>query len=295
MPRPFTRRSFLRNCAAAAALAPFVSLAEGSSHKFCAFEKPLQFLSYDDMAALIGECGFDGIEATVRKGGHVLPERVEEDLAKMVEALKKHGLEMTILTSDINNVNQPQAQKVLTTAKKLGITRYRMLWYNYDLSKPVRPQLEAIRPQVRDLAAMNRELGVTALYQNHSGAKMVGAPLWDIYELVREHDPKEISIAFDIMHATAEGGLDWPIQFNLVQSHLGAVYCKDFTWVNRKTKGAPLGTGQIDHNFFSLVQKSKFNGPISLHVEYLAGVKDRKAMAEAFKRDFATLRSLLHA
>lgn len=247
------------------------------------------------MAALMAECGFDGIEATVRERGHVLPERVEDDLPKMVEALKKHGLEMTILTSDINNVNQPQAQKVLTTAKKLGITRYRMLWYNYDLSKPVRPQLEAIRPQVKDLAAMNRELGVTGLYQNHSGAKMVGAPLWDIYELIRDHDPKEISIAFDIMHATAEGGLDWPIQFNLIQSHLGAIYCKDFTWVNRKVKGAPLGTGQIDHNFFSLVQKSKFTGPISLHVEYLDRVKDRKALGEAFKRDFGTLRSLLHA
>jgi sugar phosphate isomerase/epimerase len=243
----------------------------------------------------MAECGFNGIEASVRKGGHVLPERVEEDLPKMVEALKKHGLEMTILTSDINNPNQPQAHKVLTTAKKLGISRYRMLWYNYDLSKPVRPQLEAIRPQIKDLVAMNRELGVQALYQNHSGAKMVGAPLWDIYDVIREHDPKHISIAFDIMHATAEGGMDWPIQFNLVQSHLGAVYCKDFTWENKKTHAAPLGTGQIDKTFFDLVKKSNFTGPISLHVEYLERNKDRKTQADAFKRDFTTLRNFLAA
>src|SRR5690348_10995550 len=124
MPTTISRRHFLRNCAAAAALAPLASMAKEPRWKFCAFEKPLQFLSYDDMAALMADCGFNGIEATVRKGGHVLPERVEEDLPKMVDALKKHGLEMTILTSDINNPNQPQAHKVLTTAKKLGITRY---------------------------------------------------------------------------------------------------------------------------------------------------------------------------
>ncbi|MGZ4971117.1 MAG: sugar phosphate isomerase/epimerase family protein [Limisphaerales bacterium] len=295
MPRTSSRRNFLRTCAATAALAPFISFAKESRYRFCAFEKPLQFLSYDEMAALMAECGFEGVEATVRKGGHVLPERVEEDLPKMVEALKKHGLEMTILTSDINNANQPQAQKVLTTAKKLGVTRYRMLWYQYDLSKPVRPQLEAIRPQVKDLVAMNRELGVTGLYQNHSGAKMIGAPLWDIYDVIREHDPKQISIAYDIMHATAEGGLDWPIQFNLIQSHLGAVFVKDFTWQNHKTKAAPLGTGQIEATFFTLLKKANFKGPISVHVEYLERVKDRATQAAAFKKDFGTLRNWLNA
>jgi sugar phosphate isomerase/epimerase len=289
-----TRRQFLKTCATAAALAPVAAFAKESPHRFCAFEKPLQFLSYDDMAELMAECGFNGIEATVRKGGHVLPERVEEDLPKMVDALKKRGLEMTILTSDINSPTE-QARKVLDTAKKLGITRYRMLWYKYDLAKPVRPQLEAIRPRVKDLVALNRELGVTALYQNHSGAQMVGAPLWDIYSVIREHDPKYISIAYDIMHATAEGGLDWPIQFNLVQSHLGAVYFKDFTWNNHKTKAAPLGTGQVDRGFASLLKRTNFTGPISLHVEYLEGVKDRKTQADAFKRDLATLRSWLNS
>ena len=196
------------------------------------------------MAALMAGCGVDGVEATVRKHGHVLPERVEDDLPKMVDALKRHGLEMTILTSDINNVNQPQAQKVLTTAKKLGITRYRMLVVSIRFDKPVRPQLEAIRPQVKDLVGDESGVGCDGALSKSFGRKMVGAPLWDIYEVIREHDPKDISIAFDIMHATVEGGLDWPIQFNLVQSHLGAVYVKDFTWENHKTKPRRLGRGK---------------------------------------------------
>ncbi|MGZ4962877.1 MAG: twin-arginine translocation signal domain-containing protein, partial [Limisphaerales bacterium] len=48
MPRTSSRRNFLRTCAATAVLAPFVSFAKESRYRFCAFEKPLQFLGYDE-------------------------------------------------------------------------------------------------------------------------------------------------------------------------------------------------------------------------------------------------------
>jgi hypothetical protein len=44
--------------------------------------------------------------------------------------------------------------------------------------------------------------------------------------LIKDYDPKDIALAFDIRHATTEGGLSWPIQFNLVKSHNGAAYFK---------------------------------------------------------------------
>src|SRR5262249_20768683 len=69
------------------------------AHTFCAFEKPLQFLGFDELADVMAAAGYNGIEAAVRDKGHVLPEHVEEDLPRMHEALKKRGLEMTILTS----------------------------------------------------------------------------------------------------------------------------------------------------------------------------------------------------
>lgn len=299
----FTRRQFLQAAAGVSSLAlasPLSLLAETRDkktlpNKFCAFEKPLQFLSYDETAELMADAGFDGIEAAVRKGGHVLPEKAEEDLPHMIDALRKRKLEMTILTSDINSVEQPHAEKVLRLAAKLGVKRYRMLWYQYDLQKPILPQLDAIAPQLKKLAALNRELGLTALYQNHAGAQMVGSPLWDIYSLLKEFDPKEIALAYDIRHATVEGGLNWPIQFNLVKSHIGAVYVKDFAWENGKAKNTPLGEGAVDKKFVSMLKEMNFTGPISLHVEYLERSRDKKVLAEAFKKDFATLRSWLSA
>lgn len=300
---PLNRRAFLKQSTlaalAAATLPAVTSLAAPPDGKklpwrFCAFEKPLLFLNYDDTADVFAELGFDGIEAAVRPGGHVLPERVEEDLPKFVEALKKRGLEITVLTSAISSAEQPHAEKTLRTAAKLGIKRYRMDWWRYDLKQPIPAQLDALRPRLKDLAALNRSLGVTGLYQNHAGANMVGAPLWDIYSLLREHDPKDVALAFDIRHATVEGGLSWEIEFNLVKSHIGVVYFKDFVWEGRKVKNVALGSGLVDPKFGEVLRNSGFAGQISLHVEYGSG-RDVKVFKDAFQKDFATLREWLSA
>lgn len=297
------RRDFVRQTAftalATAALPGVSSFAapltkEKLRWKFCAFEKPLLFLSYDATAELFAGLGFDGIEAAVRPGGHVLPERVEEDLPRFVAALKQRGLEVTILTSNIGRADQPHAEKTLRTAARLGIKRYRLDWWRYDLKRPILPQLEALRPQLKELAALNRSLGITGLYQNHAGASMVGAPLWDVYSLIRDCDPKEIALAFDIRHATVEGGLSWEIQFNLVKSHIGVAYFKDFVWEGRKVKNVPLGSGLVDPRFGVVLRNSGFSGPISLHVEYGSGT-DPKVFADAFRQDFAKVREWLGA
>jgi len=262
--------------------------------KFCAFEKPVMFLNYDDTAELFAELGFDGIEAAVRPGGHVLPERVEEDLPKFVEALKKHGLGITVLTSGIGRADQPNAEKVLRTAAKLGIKFYRTDWWSYDLKKPIWPQVEALRPVAKELAALNRAVGITGLYQNHAGYNRVGAGVWDIYEVIKDCDPKELGLAFDIRHATVEAGLSWPVQFQLVKSHIGVAYFKDFVWESGKVKSVPLGRGVVDKKYAGMLKASGFNGPISVHVEYGEG-KDKKVFAESFRKDFATLREWLSA
>ncbi|MBI3463640.1 MAG: TIM barrel protein [Planctomycetes bacterium] len=150
-------------------------------HEICAFIKFLQSLSHDQLADTISEMGFDGIEATVRAKGYVLPERVEDELPKLVDALKKRNLQITVMTTDVNRVDQPLTPKVLKTAAALGVKRYRMGAYRYDLDRPVEAQLAELKPMLADLAALNRELGLTGVYQNHSGATNVGAPVWDIY------------------------------------------------------------------------------------------------------------------
>ncbi len=222
----------------------------------------------------------------------MLPERVEDDLPKLVEALAKRGLAVTVMASDVNSVEQPHTAKVLQTAATLGIKRYRLKAYTYDLKQPVKQQLQQLRPTVQDLAALNQELGIGGLCQNHSGSRYVGATHWDFDRLLQGIPSSQMAIAFDIRHATVEGGLSWPVYFNLAQERLGAIYVKDFRWDGRKAYNVPLGAGKVDPRFAKLLLASDFSGPISVHVEYLLkkGVKENIA---ALAADLKTLQGWL--
>src|SRR5665811_2152902 len=63
-----------------------------SERKIHLFSKHLQWLDYSEMATTAKQIGFDGIDLTVRPKGHVLPENVDTDLPKAVEAIRKSGL-----------------------------------------------------------------------------------------------------------------------------------------------------------------------------------------------------------
>ncbi|MDZ7723632.1 MAG: hypothetical protein U5R06_12725 [candidate division KSB1 bacterium] len=51
------------------------------------------------MARTIAEIGFDGVDLTVRPGGHVLPENVTQDLPRAVKAIEKTGLKVPMMTT----------------------------------------------------------------------------------------------------------------------------------------------------------------------------------------------------
>jgi sugar phosphate isomerase/epimerase len=296
MQTSMSRREFLAGTSAGLLCAATQLCAEPpSSRRICAFEKPLQYLDEAELATTMAMNGFSGIEATVRAGGRILPKNVEDGLPRLHDALAKRGLEITIIATDINDAIDPHTEIVLRTAAKLGIRHYRMGWYQYDLSKPILPQLDVIAAKLPALVDLTHELGMTAMYHNHSGADRVGAPVWDIYGLIKGFDPRTIGIGFDIQHATIEGGLSWRVQFKLIQSHLAAAYVKDFVWEQGKPKEVPLGEGQVDHKYFSMLRETGFAGPICLHVEYLEGKKNQDAIENAFGKDLVTLRSLLAA
>jgi sugar phosphate isomerase/epimerase len=288
------RRKFLAGTSAGLLCAAAqLSAAPSSSPRICAFEKPLQFLDVGDLAVTMAMLGFGGVEVAVRAGGRVLPKNVEDDLPRVRDALAKRGVEITIIATDVNDAAEPHSELVLRAAAKLGIRRYRMAWYRYDTTKPILPQLDVIAAKLPALVDLTRELGMTAIYQNHSGPDIVGAPVWDIYRLIRQFDPRSIGFGFDIHHAAVEGGLSWPIQFKLIQSHLAAVYVKDFVWEKGKVKDVPLGEGQVDRKFFSMLRELAFTGAICLHIEYLEGKKNQDALENAFGRDLTTLKSWL--
>lgn len=292
------RRQFIAASAVSAATATTLSAKAKAPARnpFCFFSKPFQSLSYDDLADLVAELGFDGIEGTIRPGGHITPEQVPDELPKMVEALAKRKLELTIMASGINNADDKLNLQQLQVAAKLGVKRYRMGYYKYDLKKPVLKQLDEIHPVLKNLVAINKELGMQAIYQNHSGGNYVGAPLWDLHELFKDHEPEYLAVGLDMAHVTAEGTRSWPIQANLMRPRIGALYVKSFRWEDNKRKNCPLDEGIVDARYPRQLIKSGFSGPINLHEEYI-NHRDPKLVpqhVEAIRKDVATLKGWLN-
>jgi sugar phosphate isomerase/epimerase len=304
IPASLSRRQFLRSSAlstAAAAVAPTLPAAEGKGAvtTLCAFTKHLQGMSYAQIADVAAESGLDGIEAPVRPGGHVEPERVAEDLPLLVDALKKKGLELTLLTSGINEVSPEQhTEKVLRTAKALGVSRYRMLYFKYDMKQPIEKQLNEWKPKIADLIALSSEIGIQPLMQNHSGKDYFGAPIWDVWSIMKDYKPEQWGFALDSYHTTVEAGLSWPIDTSLIQSHIQMLYFKDVKWLSPgKAEGVPLGTGLVNDDLAEVMLQRGFRGPVSLHTEYMKGdTKDPAYVKEcvtAFRRDLAVMKKWL--
>ncbi len=278
----------------------------------CAFSKHFQWTDVKECAELCAGWGYEGIDLTLRKGGHVLPERVEEDLPKAFEIVKKAGITMPMVTSDIIDVKSPHAEKVLQTLHKLGIHYYRWGGFRYVDGVPIPKQLEEFKARTRDLAAMNKQYEVCAMYHTHSGVTQVGASFWDLYIILKDFDPEYVSVNYDVGHATVEGGLGgWIHSSRLLLPYTRGIALKDFAWKkNDRGAWAPawcaLGQGMVNFKqFLPMVKASGFHGPLQLHMEYpeLGGADSGKAtysipkeqLLSIFKRDVVKVKEMLRA
>jgi sugar phosphate isomerase/epimerase len=176
---------------------------------------------------------------------------------------------------------------------RFRIPRYRLGFLRYDLNAPIYPQREAFRKTLRAIAQMNQTYGVKGVYQNHSGPEYLSASVWDFYDLIQDLPPAHIGIAYDVLHATVEGGLMWPQTWKLVQPHLGYVSVKDFRWFGNRMEFVPLGSGQVDPAIFKQI-RATYRGDYSVHIEHVPQT-DLAGNAAALAYDLRTLQRLLAA
>src|SRR5215468_431981 len=204
--------------------------AKSGKLKVAIFSKHLQFLEGEALAAGAAEMGYDGIDITVRKGGHVEPDRVRQDLPKLVAIIRGHGLEVPMITTDIADTESPYAEDILKAMSELGIHHYRWGSFKYD-DRPLAQQIEDLKPRVAKLATLNSKYQCGAMYHTHSGIGLVGASIWDLYILLKDLDPAAVGVNYDIGHATIEGGFGgWINSFRITGPHLRGIAVKDFLW-----------------------------------------------------------------
>ncbi len=277
-----SRREFFKTIAAGtigAAISPELLSApvtpKTGTTQICVFTKCLQFLDYDRLGETLAFSGFDGADIPVRRDGLIRPENVEVELPKVVNALKKSGINVPMMVTGITSAEDSNTERILGTASGVGIQYYRMGYLTYDPAKSILGNLDNHRKSFEMLEKINRKYNIHGAYQNHSGTR-IGGPVWDLYFLVRNFDPKYIGVQYDICHAVCEGGVSWPLGMKLLAPWIKMTDIKDFMWEkagnNWKPVYVPLGKGMVNFNqYFQEYLRIKLTGPVSVHFEYDLG------------------------
>ncbi len=309
-----SRRSFIGTVATAGSLLPIAGLAKNAASasnanpdlQICIFSKHLQWLEIPEMAKAVVDMGYNGIDLTVRKDGHVAPEKATEELPKAIAQIRKAGLHVPMIATDIIDPDHPLTEPILKAASASGVKYYRTAYLSYDASLGVAKSLEKHKKQLEKLAALNKKYNIHGAYQNHAGTR-VGAAVWDLWLLLKDIDPRWLGVQYDPKHATAEGGQSWIFDLDLLQNHIRCMDIKDFYWKKDgnvwKHELVPLGKGMVDFKkYFSLVKQYNISGPMSIHFEYDLGGADtgkkkisiaKEDVLAAMKRDLQTVRTLL--
>ena len=319
MNKYFSRREFLQVSSTATAggaalsLFPVAAAQSRAPGPFrgtlCLFSKAVPQLSWRELAQAAKQAGFGGIDLTVRSGGHVLPARAATDLPKAVAAIRAEGLEVPMITTELVRADDPTAHPILQTARQLSIPFVKPGYYHYKLVNVLK-ELEGAGRQFRGLVELATKYELQLGYHNH--AHYIGAPIWDMAQVIEPLDPRWCGFYFDLGHCTTDGcESGWETATNLVIPRLKMVAVKDFVWKKLPSRRLEaqtcrMGQGMVPWSeFLHILGQSNFHGPISLHQEYaIASVADDQGRAVsratvpevmlAAKENLDYLKSLLH-
>jgi L-ribulose-5-phosphate 3-epimerase len=280
----FSRREFLQ-VSSAGALSGAVALRAGRATvarptaggpfrgTLCLFSKPVPQLNWKELAESTKRAGFDGIDLTCRPEGHVLPERAETDLPKAVAAIREAGLKVPMITTALLSADDPTARPIIGTARKLQIPYLKPGYYQYKFVNVVKEVDEAGR-KFRTLVDLAKDHGIQVGYHNHP--RYIGEAIWDMARVIEPLAPRWSGYYYDLCQATIEGGESgWRVSTNLVVPRLKMVAAKDFIWKSTgphewRAEICPMGQGMSRwKEFFQILAKSDFHGPVSYQHEYL--------------------------
>jgi sugar phosphate isomerase/epimerase len=303
------RRSFLTGSAAAALLSSRVNFAAANrlppvTDRIALFTDHLDDagFSYAELAKMIAPLKIAGPDLTVRGGGVVPPERAADELPKAAAAFHEEGMSIPMISTNLTSADDPTARPIVAAMHKLGIKYFKLGYYHYHDITKWEADIETERKRLADLLQLTQAAGITAGLHNHAGASIGGA-IWDAWEMLEPLDPAAVGFYYDPGHGSLEGPKHtWKLNLERIKSRIVMIAVKDYVWEKTErgwqTRWCPLGQGMVNWDeFFQILAKIPFAGPLSVHIEYDPGGSTRveridNALAAA-QRDVGFVRERL--
>ena len=113
---------------------------------------------------------------------------------------------------------------------QLGVTHYWLGTDNYDVTKPILPQLDAIKIKVDQFVKLNQKHGTVLMYHTRAGANAVGSVVWDLLYVLKDFDPKYVGIHWDTGHMSHHMSNMWELLMRTAGPYVVGMSWKDRTW-----------------------------------------------------------------
>jgi len=277
----WTRRNFLASGAALAltAAAGRTFATEATGPEIAVFTKSFQAWSIDEVCRKFAELGIAGLDLTVRPGGHVQPEEIKAKLPEAAKVAADHGVKIVQITSSVTE-DGDYARDLFSTAGELGISKIKLGYYRSGQARETAERLKSTQTSLKGLVKVAADTGVMPCIHIHSGTYIPSHGTL-AYLLLQNFDPAQLGVYVDMLHMSVEGGSGgWRQGLGLLQPWIQLCAVKNYVWEGKgrdkhgqqkwKWETCPLADGISPiPDFVSVLKSFGYNGPYSLHSEYL--------------------------
>jgi sugar phosphate isomerase/epimerase len=247
--------------------------------QFVLFTDNLAALKLPDVCAEARRAGFDGLDLTLRPGGHVLPENAEVGLSESRRVADAAGVAIPMVSTAVTDIDSPHAESIFAAAAHYGARHIKLGYWRYEPFGTIAKQVDAAREKLERLAALGEKYNVLPCVHCHSGPILAnGGPM--LYLILRDFKPGRVGAYVDPMHMAVEGGLSgWEMGLDLLAPWISLVGIKNFRWAERDrdekgqakfaTEYVPLRDGQAPlPQFVQRLKQLHYDGVFSFHSEY---------------------------
>jgi sugar phosphate isomerase/epimerase len=256
--------------------------------RYSVFTKPWRTLVVPELAALVRQLGFDGVELPVRPGYQVTPERVGEGLPAAALQFAAEGVA-------IYSIAGPADEMTVAACAEAGVSTIRVMAQVREGERYLQAETRLQR-EFDALMPLLERYGVALGVQNHCDRFVANA--LGLMRLIGRYDPSHVYAVWDAAHEALNGGLP-EYALDVVWSHLGMVNLKNAFW--QRTNGPEAECAQWRHYWtngrhglaswpkvIAELRRRSYEGVVCLTAEY----SDESLVESLISQDIAYARAL---
>jgi len=282
--REFVQAAVAAGCGSAVTELQAADRVSDGQPEVCIYTEHFQKLPIPEVCRIFRKIGVDGLDLTVRPGGHIPPEDVRGKLPQAAQDARDQGLKILMLTTGITASDQ-HAESILATCQKLGIEKIKLGYFSAGESGNLSRRLDDVRRRLDAIVKLAAKFQVLPCVHVHSGATIPSNGVM-LYHLIRDLPPDRIGAYLDSYHMTITGGAGgWRQAIELLKPWISLVALKNFQWHLDKRDQTGQQRWHTDYcrladgiapipDFVHAVHQAGYRGFYTLHTEYRLPVND---------------------